>query len=352
MFRALRTPKDPEAITQAALALRDYAGGGTSPTDFEVGFTQRLQDLGVSTAAAQRLVDNFDSIRPSVRERFLGPQALPGATPPESIAPRDPATVTTSRTALPGFVFRSRLLFGEHFYRPPTDTFSEQFGDDSFIPANLYRIVYQGMHCVDETHIDFGTSDTTYIITSATHIMPNGNNEVRTERHPNTADKRYRGVDSGNTFQGPVASCWQQTVANTVEGMSVTTAVFENDKGDPDYYRDEVDAAVKVALAAAALYWPGLSPIFKLLAQGELLTDIFNWFLQTGDDLIGDQTVVLALDDLEDYGRSNRRTSYNRGGIAFNLPYHFVSSVNDNDYFAAFTVTREPNFPYPPPVVE
>jgi hypothetical protein len=132
--------------------------------------------------------------------------------------------------------------------------------------------------------------------------------------------------------------------------------VFENDWGDPDYFRDEVDWAVKLALAWASYAFPALAPFFVILAADDHLTDFFNWLLQTGDDVIGTDITVLEMADLEDYGRRRQpETIYAPGGgrVWFrDLPYHFLASVNSNDYFAAFTVERDPPAPYPEPVVE
>jgi hypothetical protein len=214
------------------------------------------------------------------------------------------------------------------------------------------------MHCVDETSWDLWYSDEIYIITSAVHITPGGTNVVRTEGHPVGAGGAgtigfYGDVDSGETRPGPVAACWFQPVADTAEGMSLTTVFWEHDEGDPDKYRDEVDHVVKAALVLASIYFPKLGPLWVLLAAEGWVTDFFNWFLSTGDNAIGDaHTAVLTMSDLEDFGRSRQHNPYARGGITFRLPFHFVASVNDNDYFAAFTVTRDPEDFYPDPIVE
>jgi hypothetical protein len=211
------------------------------------------------------------------------------------------------------------------------------------------------MHCVDETHWDAWGSDKIYIITSAVHVTPDGTNVVTTTGHPVEGEGetgKYFGVDSGETRLGPVASCWSQLVADIDDGMSLTTVVFENDNGDPNYYRDEVDEIVKAALAVASYLFPALSPIFVLLATQDWLTDFFNYLLFTGDDRIGDMTTVLTIADLEDYGRRRISNSFLKGNISFTLPNHFVASVNSNDYFAAFTVDRDPAALYPDPIIE
>lgn len=340
MARKLRRPRDPEALTHTVLALREIAGGGSGRTPFETGLVQVIKGLGLTKASAKNLVGNFDRIRPKDRERLLGRQGLANARPPQRVSPRNLATATTQGVSQPGLLRdRGGLAIGDQ------------------VPAPVrYGVRYQGMHCVDETHADWAGSDTIYIITSAAHIKPEGTNVVNTVRHPIDEpgkDKKYHDVDSGETRRGPVASCWSQLVADTDGGVSITTAVFEADKGDPDYYRDQVDKTVKLALAIVTYLYPGLGGIAALIAKSGLLTDFFNWLLSTGDDLIGEQTVVLRMEDLEDYGRSRVDPTYAQGSwLKFNLPYHFVASVNSNDYFAAFTVKRDPDAPYPDPVVE
>jgi hypothetical protein len=63
---------------------------------------------------------------------------------------------------------------------------------------------------------------------------------------------------------------------------------------------------------------------------------------------------VLEFDDLEDYSRT-RQSNYRESRTsarATGLMYHFLGSVNDNDYVAAYTVTRNPAAPLYDIVVE
>jgi hypothetical protein len=355
MSRVLQRPKDPETLGLAVLALRRYAQGTSPEVPFEAGIAAALEKLKVPREGAQRLVDNFDKIRPSVRGRWLGPLGLSTARIPQDV-PRggEPSSVRGQGAGLSGLLRRAR--------KPtfPGDDQTLPLPGESGVPAaTRYTILYQGMHCEDESGLDVAGSDETYIITSAVHPTREGLNVVTTVGHPFVEGggiSPYGNVDSYDTRPGPVASCWSVPVANLLSGVSLKTVVFDHDWGDPDRFRDEVDTVVKLALAYASYAFPLASPFFVILAADGSLTDFFNWLLHTGDSKIGTDITVLEIADLEDYGRWRQpSTTYAPGGgrVWFrDLPYHFLASVNDRDYFAAFTVVRDPPAPYPEPVVE
>jgi hypothetical protein len=292
------------------------------------------------------MVRNFDRIRPSVRERYLGPIGT-ATRAPRTLPQREAKAVTTDDVVIPKMTLRYR------FPRPQAPPLPDE---PPVLAPEAYEIVYKGMHCIDETHWDSWGSDEIYILTSAAHITSAGGNEVRTERHPKSGDDDWYGdVDSHETRIGPRAACWQQRVADIQLGMSLTTVVMEHDHGDPNYYRDQVDAAVKLALAIASYEFPPGAAIFALIAASGLLTDFFNWLLDTDDDEVGTVTVVLDLADLEDYSRSLLINYSERPGSSTptGLEYHFLASVNDNDYVSAYQVVRDPPAPpYPPGPVE
>jgi hypothetical protein len=108
MSRALRRPKDPEALALAVLALRRYAQGAPPEVPFEAEIAAALRNLDVPPEGAGRLVDNFDEIRPSVRRRLLGPQGLSDARiPRERVPRREPRSVPRGQGAgLPGLLRR------------------------------------------------------------------------------------------------------------------------------------------------------------------------------------------------------------------------------------------------------
>jgi len=340
--RALRPTRNPQSVALAIMALRAYASDQQPRNDFEAHIFNALRQMDVAQGDATRLVRNFDRLSPIVRRRVFGAQGFADAEPSNGVPRREPRDVLHRRTGFPGVLRR--------FQRPggPAAEIEEQV-----LAPNRYGVRYKGMHCIDETGWDRLGSDEVYIITSAVHITPDGQNEVETIRHPFQAGESgvYGDVDSGETRVGPVASCWSALVADLDGGMSITTNVMEHDEGDPDAYRDEVDKAVKLAIAVASYACPECAPILVLIDASGLVTDFFNWLLGTGDDVIGTSTVVLEQADLENYSRTPLR-DYFRNQQPTGLRHHFLASVNDNDYVATFEVTRDPRAPLFEPVVE
>jgi hypothetical protein len=276
MPRFNRPTNDPEIVALGILALRSYARGAPSETQFEEEISSTLRDLDVSPAMAARLVANFDRIRPSVRQRVFGPLGLSDAQIPANITrgSRTPNPLAQRQILRPGVLALTvRHAIANGGAPVPVaggggPAFDPAFGgavgigaipaEEQILAPERYTISYQGMHCVDETGIDFIGSDEIYILTSAVHIKPDGKNVVRTERHPlrENGAGTYGDVDSHETRIGPVASCWSALVDDIDQGMSLTTVVMEHDHGDPDAYRDEVDAAVKLSIAAFTLFPP------------------------------------------------------------------------------------------------
>lgn len=336
MARLLTAPKDPDAVGLAVLALRHFVNPVAAPTPFEVSVSASLSSLNIPMATAAQMLANFDRIRPSVRTRYLGGAYDPTSRPAQAIARRDPNAVTAAHVVVPHVTLRNR------FTAPPL------VGDQVLAPID-YRITYEGLYCIDETGPDWLASDEAYVITSAVHITRSGANIVRTERHPFAGSQNqqnaYSDVDSEEVRIGPRAACWTGAVANVSAGMSLTTMVLDHDKGDPNAYRDEVDTAVKLAIAIATYLYPPAGAILALIEASGLITDFFNWLLGTGDDEVGTSTLVLEMSDLEDYARS-RETNYTRPGRApTGLNYHFLGTVNDNDYAVAYRVLRNPVAP-------
>ena len=259
------------------IALRTYANGATAQTEFETEITKQLKTLKVSKATAKNLVSNFDKINPKIRRRVFGPLGLSTAQIPKNLAKgsKGSSSLANLEVAKPGFVMH-HVISGV-FEKPEAE---EQKAVKPIPAARRYTINYQGMHCVDETGLDSLGSDEIYIITSAVHITPDGTNVVRTERHPinGNSSGTYGDVDSHETRIGPVAACWSTKVEETTQGMSLTTVVMEHDLGDPDAYRDEVDASVKLAIALATYLFPPAGAILALVEASGLITDFLIQF--------------------------------------------------------------------------
>lgn len=343
--RAPVAPSDPQAVGLAVIALRNYVNPVQSPTDFERDVADTLRKLKVSKATASRMLNNFDVVRPATRRRYLG-QSFDAATQAPKVVPeRRLSDVPLARVSPPTLVNRHLML--ENTPRP---------GDPVILAPTDYMIRYEGLHCIDETGLDRVGSDEPYVITSAAHITRTGENVVRTERHPFAGDKtdEYADVDSGDTRIGPRAAVWFGKVDEVAAGVSLTTTVMEHDFGDPDKFRDEIDAAVKLAIGVASKLYPPAAAILALIATSGLLTDFINWLIGTADDEVGTSTQVFEFVDLESFSRTPTKNYRERaGGKNTGLKYHFKAEVNDNDYAVAYQVQRNPKAPlYPPPVIE
>ena len=373
MPRFNRPTRNPEIVALGVLALRSYAQNRRPETQFEAAISRTLKDLDVLPAVAARLVTNFDRIRPSVRHRVFGPLGSSDAQIPADVArgsrtPNPPDPRQLLRPGVLALTARHTVANGGAPVPVAGDggpatkpALGGAVGvgaipaEEQILAPERYSISYQGLHCVDETGVDFLGSDEIYVITSAVHIQPDGTNVVRTERHPlrENGAGTYGDVDSHETRIGPVASCWSALVDDTDQGMSLTTVVMEHDQGDPDAYRDEVDAAVKLAVGLSIYLFPAGGAILALIEASGLITDFFNSLLGTGDDEIGTVTIVLgSLSELENYSRT-RLSSFHtvQGGqqINTNLTNHFLAPVSQNDYVVAYRVTRFPKAPVFPP---
>jgi hypothetical protein len=157
-------------------------------------------------------------------------------------------------------------------------------------PADTrFTLLYTGLYCNDRTgdrHI-FGPSDEPYVITSSVNVV-NGENVVRTERHPiGDPDEHYGDVDSGEFRKGPVAACWTGSLPSAE--LSILTVVMENDEGDPDAYKEEVETIVDAAAAIAAFFNITVAAALKAFAA-----DVILWLIGSGDDEIGTEVVVIT----------------------------------------------------------
>lgn len=374
MPRDNRQTFQPEIVALSIIALRSFAEGRIGQSEFESEIATSLARSGVTPETAGKLVRNFDSIRPAVRLRRLGPLGASDAVLPAPVTrgSRTPNSAARETILRPGLV----PVRGQRVVAPvagaAVDAGVAHAGggqaaagaavaraqEEMVLAPERFTINFQGIHCVDETGIDFLGSDEIYVLTSAVHIKPDGTNVVRTERHPIGANGSgtYGDVDSHETRIGPVAACWSALVADMQEGMSLTTVIMEHDQGDPDAFRDEVDAAVKLAIAVATYLFPPGGALLALIEASGLITDFFNYLLGTGDDEVGTTTIVLgSLSELETYSRTGIGHLWvvrNGQRVDTGLPNHFVAPVNSRDYFAGYIVKREPPAPLLPIVID
>lgn len=344
MTRVLRAPTNPEVLGRMIAALRVYSGQRQPKNKGERDINDALKNQRIAPGLARDMVAAFDCTSKSSRARLLGRIAATDFVAPARATEPVVGPVTISFPAaafIPGSEAAAAL--SGILVRDPDVT-----------PLPLYTIRYQGLYCQKEMTFDQGSfSDEIYLITSAAHIGAGGGNVVRTERHPlSQTPNWYHDVDSGEERLGPVAAVWQ----GNGDPVSVTVVVVEHDQGDPNAYRDKVDAVVKAAIAILSKYYP---PAAVLALLSSSITDGINWLLGTGDDEVDTETVVLPRALLEMY--AGQRPGFyvgqklqfvpgpGFGTIAYapfstHIMYHFttVHKGGGATYVAGFDILREP----------
>ena len=215
------------------------------------------------------------------------------------------------------------------------------YSDDVAQPNPVYpadtnfTIRYQGLYCREKAYDRFWGSNEPYVITSAVHINNQGENIVRTEKHPiGNPQGAYGGVDDKEFRDGPVAACWfgkAQTVALVVTAM-------EQDDGDPNAYKEEIDALLKAA-AEIIVIATGISIPDSFI---EALAILVNWFVGSEDDIIGINGITLNEYFLKVGGLPNSKVKYIDGNKTSPLKYYFLTRNNDSgDYFIFFDVEAD-----------
>jgi hypothetical protein len=143
---------------------------------------------------------------------------------------------------------------------------------------------YRGLICFGETDWDRGTnSDEPYLVMS---VLP-ANGLTTTIR-----SQVYEDVDSGDNRADLV-----EIYRGAAHGLQLGMVLMENDDGDPNAVRDDVEGAVKTASAAiTAAVTAGGGPVAGLAvgvalgAAGPALSKAINDALDTGDDELGTQS--------------------------------------------------------------
>lgn len=336
MGRALGRPKDPDALGRLFAALRVRARQRPPDGELERAIDAALQEQ-VTPEAARRLLRNLDATPRRARSQLLGEIADPGFVPPRpDRRPERAAVPTTVTIPTPVLLDLGRGLVDTGAVAE--GAVEESMSDGESTAAPVYTIVYRGLWCEDETTWDWASfADEVYVITSAVHIegIPN---EVVTVSHPVAqGDTWYDDVDSDEARLGPLATCWR----GNSEAVSITAVLMEHDEGDPDAYRTEVDLLVRAAIAVLGKVYP---PLILLEFFSSTIADAVNWLIDTGDDPLGTQTVVLPRGLLEQLSTSYRATFLGRGGRATGLEYHFLTthSGGGSEYTVGFEILREP----------
>jgi hypothetical protein len=361
-------PKNPKALAALIRALRAYAREESGP-EFETAAVGGLRSAGVDKAVAQRLVERFDRINPSLRERALGefaekPVERGASTDSGRSSGRtfDADDVTRNATRVGGTTIGGSTVESSGGPRvsdgsrveEPAGGMTVSDGQDQ--PADAtYGIKYVGFYCDDETTFDmlFSNSDEVYAVTSTVSLAADGSNVVRTEKHPNDREA-YDDVDKGEERLGPVAYCWQGPMPVS-QAVSLSVIAYERDYGDPDKYRDEIDALVKAGILAVGwLTGAGAAATAVLEALSGTITDAINWLMDTDDDQIDiARTEVLDVTRMDEIGRRPLTPYFTPAGVQTGLITSDLlrtqHSGSGAKYTFGFVVERNP--PFTPEVI-
>jgi hypothetical protein len=148
----------------------------------------------------------------------------------------------------------------------------------------------------------------------------------------------YEDVDGGDSREDNI-----ELYRGLPYGLTLMSALWDHDIGDPDKYRDTVKAAVEQASngAAAAIgvipyVGPFLAPIAKafLTAVGPDIVDAVNDLLGTADDHVGTVSRFISAKEMVTSARSPLQ---NFRGIMWHLDTPLISG-DDADYKAYFAV--------------
>ncbi len=145
---------------------------------------------------------------------------------------------------------------------------------------------YKGLNCFGETD-ELSGSDEIYLITVVTSVE-GGRAVVRTEKHP-VGISVYEDVDKGASFGGPIAPCY----SGEARPLSLVVTLMEQDEGDPNAFRDRIDAVVKAGAAASAAEGVPIPEIGQ-----KLLGDVANAVIGSGDDVISQVALTFEPDAL------------------------------------------------------
>ena len=241
---------DPEIASLALTLLARFATDAPDKTPLDLELARGLAGMPAGQAVAAKMVQNFGSIPVQKRREVFGDRAEVaydrGAIDARLSGPPRSSNFHTLR------VIAGRATIPTGLRTAATDANTAPVPPEIFVttvdPDQQFRLTYKGLYCKEETNWDGATnSDEIYLITTVIGVDDNGQNVVRTERHPLTTTC-YSDVDTGESRVGPVAAVWQ----GKNEPISLMVHCFEHDYGDPNKYKAEIELAARVLLIARA----------------------------------------------------------------------------------------------------
>ena len=327
-----RNTLNPLATAMAIDLIHGYAEGVEPETRTERAVHNVLKRKDPQRKISRRMTANFAAVPQKIKTQTFGDIA-PGRLRRASDAE---VTIAFSQNILP-------VSFRDDVHPPEEPNYPAQ---------TVFTVSYTGLYCKDGTGDRgiFGSRDEPYVISSAVHVDENGENIVRSELHPvGDNDKRYGGMEDGKWRSGPIAACW----VGTAKEVSIVTVVMEHDEGDPDAYREEVEAVIEVAAAIAAANGIPVPDAVK-----SLVASIIIWVIGSSDDEVGTETIVLnprwlklSAPAIKPTFSESRTVLRPVGFMQFieetvtdqtDIPYSFISRHDDDgEYVVCYRITAD-----------
>ncbi len=203
------------------------------------------------------------------------------------------------------------------------------WADTGVIDLRGVQVRYRGLNCFAESD-EFSGSDEPYVV--STVVGPHQDSILATSSPAVSADAGGSYPDSRVVYAGPPAG---------IGALAVT--MVEEDEGDPNAFRAQIQAGVRVAAnaAAGAIAASGVGlpvsaiALFVINAGSGPIADAVNSALDTGDDLIGTDVFPLAPKELIRLAGLDRQRERD-------VDFHLVTGLltGEGAYKAYFDVVR------------
>ncbi|MBW4672495.1 MAG: hypothetical protein KME52_00135 [Desmonostoc geniculatum HA4340-LM1] len=202
--------------------------------------------------------------------------------------------------------------------------------DTGAIELNDLVVNYTGLVCFGET-TELSSADEPYVAMGI--ITPAGTLELRSQI--------YEDVDAGESRPDLI-----EIYRGKPCGLTVSVLLMEHDLGDPNKYKEVVGAAVRTAapgLVSLIKVIPVIGPILAPVAGpiydaiSPKITEILNETLGTGDDKIGETTLIITAKQMVVLAGRTRNSE--ERGVSFKLATPLLSD-GDGSYKLYFGLDR------------
>jgi len=332
--------QQPRAVALFAHLLTRYVNNAPVESRADRALKEALDKLPNSRNVLGRAVNAWRAIPAPRRQAIFGAEfgdlAVRAAIPEEKLALN---LRTMTDVGLVNFTpgLRVRKEARELSVGVPTPSVSLDIPPSQFQSLTLptYRIDFAGIYCQKETKIDGASSeDEPYVIFAATDGFKTWSK--RSDIFPD--------VDTGNA-RAPLPaflSLFGETGPEPSRDLAIITTVMDHDQGDPDHYRNVIHGFVEAGRALAAAYG---YPVPEFVSN--LVGDAINWFVDTGDDKIGTQSVVFEAGAFHSLALSPQKSFK---GLSYNIlsPIHTGDEWwNGAKYNVMYNIRHDP--PFVPP---